>query len=297
MRLKEHKLVHRGKVRDIYELPNKNWLFVATDRVSAYDVVLPTPIPERGIVLTTMSNYWMKKFEDVVPNHLVDTETAFMYGADKYEKRFLMGRSVEVRRLTPIMVEAIARGFITGSAWEQYKDDNRVVNGLILERGLQLSQRLSETIYTPTTKAHVGHDENISYLDTVRRGLITGGRADEVKDITTRLYEMMAEHTRSRGILMADTKLEFGFDPYIKYDGPIYLMDEIGTPDSSRYWEAMSHSLGVNPPSYDKQILRDWLDSIGWDRKEPAPEIPESIVQQIRDRYFDALRIITSESI
>ena len=292
MQLKNLTLLHQGKVRDIYELPNKNWLIVATDRVSAYDVILPTEIPGRGIVLTQMSNYWMRKFEDLVPNHLVDNPEPFRYGADKEEQDWLRSRCVEVKRLLPLKVEAIARGYLSGSAWSQYQETGEV-NGIALPPGLQLSERLLQPIYTPSTKADTGHDENITFDETISRRLLTGGKAYEVRTLTLQIYLEGSKHTMGRGLLTADTKFEFGVDPYDQ--DQIYLMDEVLTPDSSRFWLATDYQVGSNPPSYDKQIVRDYLDSIGWDRQEPAPELPQDVVEQVAQRYWDALKILTSE--
>lgn len=288
MRLKNLKLLHRGKVRDVYELPNKNWLMVATDRVSAYDVVLPNEIPGRGIVLTQMSNFWMRRFEHEIPNHIIDDQFAWEHGADAEEKAWLKLRSVEVKRLVPLKVEAIARGYLSGSAWTQYQDTG-VVNGIPLPPGLQLSERLPEPIYTPSTKSDI-HDENITYEETVSRGLLRNGTANKVRAWTLKLYGEGAKYSSSRGLICADTKLEYGVDP--DDQSQLYLMDEALTPDSSRYWSVEDYRLGVNPPSYDKQIIRDYLDSIGWDRQPPAPELPEELVTQVSERYFQALKII-----
>ena len=290
MQLKNLKLLHRGKVRDIYELPNLNWLIVATDRLSAYDVVLPTEIPKRGIILTQMSNYWMNRFEDIVPNHLVDWRLAHENGADDEEMRWLEGRCVEVKRLIPLKVEAIARGFLSGSAWTQYNDTGEV-NGIPLPPGLQLSQKLSQPIYTPSTKDV--HDENISFQETIDRRLLTAGQAERIRRLTLELYYEGAKHTSSRGILCADTKFEFGVDPENRDE--IYLMDEVLTPDSSRFWSVMDYQMGSNPPSFDKQIVRDYLDSIGWNRQEPAPELPDEIVEQVVNRYFEASKVIIGD--
>ena len=288
MRLKNLKLVHRGKVRDIYELPNKNWLIVATDRVSAYDSVLPTEIPGRGIVLTQMTNFWMQRFEDIVPNHLVDPTMAYLHGTSDEEQDWLRGRCVEVLRLVPLPVEAIARGFVSGSAWAQYQDTG-FVNGEELPHGLQRSQKLPRPIYTPSTKGE--HDINITFVDTIRLGLLTDGKAQKVKALTLQLYTEGAKHTMSRGLLCADTKFEFGTHPQDR--DTIVLMDEVLTPDSSRFWSTEEYQIGVDPPSFDKQIIRNYLDSIGWDRTSPAPELPADIVERVEERYWDVLKRIT----
>ena len=231
----------------------------------------------------------MKKFEHEIPNHLVDSKFAHEYGADDEEKAWLKLRCVEVKRLVPLKVEAIARGFLSGSAWTQYQDTGEV-NGIALPPGLQLSERLpGGPIYTPSTKSNI-HDENISYDETVTRGLLTGGTASKVREWTLKLYGEGAKHAASRGLLCADTKFEFGVDP--EDQSQLYLMDEALTPDSSRYWSVEEYQLGVNPPSFDKQIVRDYLDSIGWDHNPPAPELPEEIVTQVSERYFQALKII-----
>ncbi len=291
MKLKNLKMVHSGKVRDIYRISDDQWLIVATDRVSAYDVVLPNTIPGRGVVLTQMSNWWMKRFEHILPNHLLSEDGSF-HGSTQEERDWLKGRSVVARRLVPLKVEAIARGFLSGSAWSQYQE-NGTVNGIELPPGMALSQVLREPIYTPSTKAATGHDENITYEETISRGLLTGGLAPRVKSLTMKLYEEGANHTMSRGLLCADTKFEFGIDP--KVPGAVYLMDEVLTPDSSRYWSTLDYRMGENPPSFDKQIIRDYLDEIGWDRVAPAPVLPDVVVAQVSDRYWEALRIITSE--
>lgn len=287
MKLK-YPLVHSGKVRDIYLLPNKNWLIVATDRVSAYDVVLPTEIPGRGVILTQLSNFWMKKFTDIVPNHMVSTMPA--YGDTAEEQNWLRGRSVEVKRAIPLKVEAIARGFLSGSAYTQYKDTGQV-NGIRLRSDLELSQRLPEPIFTPSTKAPVGeHDENITFEDTVRLKLLKQGMAFDVRRITLQLYGEAAKYAKERGIIIADTKFEFGQDPYTN---KLMLIDEVLTPDSSRFWDGSEYVLGKNPPSMDKQIIRDYLDEIKWNRKEPAPELPDEIVDRVVSRYEEVFSRLT----
>lgn len=290
MRLKNQKLIHKGKVRDVYLLANGNLLIVTTDRVSAYDTVLPTEIPGRGIVLNQMSNFWMEKLQDIVPNHIVDARLGASHGSTAEEQDWLHSRCVEVKRLVPLRVEAIARGFISGSAWAQYQESG-TVNGIQLPEGLQRSQRLPQPIYTPSTKDK--HDENISYLETITRGLLTGGRAIKIRGLAMSLYEAGNNHAKSRGLICADTKFEFGFDP--KYPDEIYLIDEALTPDSSRFWEASQYEVGTEPPSYDKQIIRNYLDSIGWDRVSPPPELPEAIVKQVEQRYWDALKRIAGK--
>ncbi len=293
MKLKNQnlKLLHKGKVRDIYRVPNGNWLIVTTDRLSAYDHVLPTEIPGRGIVLTQMSNFWMKQVADLVPNHLIDTVSPHIcYGSNPEERDWLQGRCVEVKRMVPLKVEAIARGFLCGSAWTQFNETG-MVNGIDLPPLMQKSERLPEPIYTPSTKEK--HDVNITYEETISRGLLTGGKAPVIRDLTLELYKRGALRAKERGLICADTKFEFGTDP--KDPDKIYLIDEVLTPDSSRFWLATDYKPGTNPPSFDKQIVRDWLDSVGWDRQEPAPALPEDIVAYVSERYWDAFQKICGE--
>nr|WP_225562056.1 phosphoribosylaminoimidazolesuccinocarboxamide synthase [Rhodanobacter sp. DHB23] len=275
-------LIHRGKVRDVYALDDQRLLMVATDRLSAFDVVLPNPIPGKGEMLTQISNFWFGKTAHLIPNHLLDVPLADVLppGIDLklYEKR-----AVVTRRLKPVPVEAIARGYIIGSGWKDYQKTGTVC-GIALPAGLQQAQQLPEPIFTPSTKAAVGdHDENVSFdvmVDKVGREL-----ADKVRDATLAIYRWAAAYAAERGIILADTKFEFGTDA----DGKLYVMDEMLTPDSTRYWPADSYQVGISPPSYDKQFVRDWLEAQGWDKTPPGPVIPDEVIARTAAKYAEAL--------
>ena len=280
-------LLHRGKVRDLYEVDAKHLLIVQTDRVSAFDVILPDPIPGKGAVLTSMSNFWFGKLGHIIPNHLSGiAPEALVKGAE--EQKQVKGRAFVTRRLKPLPIEAIVRGYLTGSGWKDYQKTDRVC-GISLPPNLREAEKLPKPLFTPSTKAAVGeHDENISYEETVR--LLGESRAAEVRDASIALYVEAADYAATKGILIADTKFEFGVDD----EGKLYLIDEALTPDSSRFWPAESYQVGSNPPSFDKQFVRDWLESSGWNKKAPAPRIPEEVLQKTADKYREALLRLTT---
>jgi phosphoribosylaminoimidazole-succinocarboxamide synthase len=284
-------LIHRGKVRDNYAVGDDRILMIATDRLSAFDVVMNEPVPGKGRILTEMAMFWFAKLGHVVPNHLTGEDPVSVVAPDEVEQ--VRGRSMLVKRLRPLPIEAVVRGYLAGSGWAEYKSSGRVC-GVALPAGLQLASRLPEPIFTPATKAEAGaHDENISF-DTMADQI---GRvmADQVRDISIRLYTEAAEHARQRGILIADTKFEFGLDE----NGTLTVMDEMLTPDSSRYWPAASWREGSNPPSMDKQPLRDWLESVRidgqpWNKRPPAPSAPAELLEALRQQYLAVQRQITA---
>jgi phosphoribosylaminoimidazole-succinocarboxamide synthase len=287
-------LRHRGKVRDVFDLPEAQLppsarghgdalLIVASDRLSAFDVVLPDPIPGKGEMLTRISNFWFERTAHIVRNHLtgVAVEDVLPPGVDPARYR---DRSVVARRLKPVPVEAIARGYLIGSGWKDYQRTGRV-SGITLPDGLRQAERLPQPVFTPSTKAAVGeHDENIDFDSMVR--IVGADLAEQVRDATLRLYQFAADHAASCGILLADTKFEFGTDA----DGRLYVMDEMLTPDSSRYWPADEYQVGTSPPSYDKQIVRDYLETLDWDKRPPGPRLPREVIERTRARYAEALQ-------
>ncbi|MGD8440157.1 MAG: phosphoribosylaminoimidazolesuccinocarboxamide synthase [Holophagae bacterium] len=281
-------LVSRGKVRDIYA-HDDTLILVATDRISAYDCVLSPGIPGRGVILTRLSSFWFDHFFDLVPNHLLATELVDF--PEPYRNHAeLAGRSVLVRRLEPIPVECVARGYITGSGWKEYGESGEVC-GIPLPSGLVESDRLPEPIFTPATKATEGHDENISFDRMV--GIIGPELAETLRHLTLELYRRAAEYALERGIIIADTKFEFG----LSEDGAVVWMDEALTPDSSRFWPADSYRPGGAQPSFDKQFVRDWLVDSGWNKEPPAPALPDAVVQGTLDRYAEAYRLLTGTEI
>ena len=275
----------RGKVRDIFEAGD-DLMMVATDRISAFDAVLRQPIPDKGRVLTGLSLYWFDRTRDIVPNHVITADPS------KFPEPFradqgLPGRAMLVRRASVVPVECVARGYITGSGWKEYRTTGRVC-GIALQEGLVESERLAEPIFTPATKEATGHDVNISLeemADRVGRGL-----AERLKELTLRLYEFASAHALERGIILADTKFEFGFT-----DGELILIDEVLTPDSSRFWPAAEYEPGHGQPSFDKQFVRDWLDASGWDHEPPPPDLPPEVVEQTAARYREAYERISGE--
>jgi len=276
----------QGKVRDIYAVDDEHLLIVATDRLSAFDVVLPTPIPDKGRILTTMSNFWFARTAALVPNHLT---TRCLEDVLTPEEVTQVGdRAVIVRRITPLPVEAIVRGYITGSAWAEYQQQGTVC-GIQLPAGLRESERLPEPVFTPSTKAPAGeHDLNISFEDMVS---LLGGRrglAEQVRDTSLRVYHESLEYALRRGIIIADTKFEFGL-----LDDQLYLIDEVLTPDSSRFWPLAGYTAGHGQPSFDKQGVRDYLSGTGWNKRPPAPELPPHVVAQTTHKYQEALRLLT----
>ena len=275
-------LIARGKVRDIYAVGEDKMLLVASDRLSAYDVILPTPIPEKGRVLTNIANFWFAKLGHVVPNHLTGIDPVTVVTAAERDQ--VRGRSIVVKRLKTLPVEAVVRGYLEGSGWKEYSE-SRTVCGIRLPDGLERASKLPEPIFTPATKAEAGaHDENIPFE---RMCAIVGeARAKEVREVAIRLYTEAAAYALTRGIIIADTKFEFGVDG----EGRLHLIDEILTPDSSRFWPLDTYRVGESPESFDKQYVRNWLDSIGFARKPPAPEVPREVALRTSDKYREALR-------
>jgi phosphoribosylaminoimidazole-succinocarboxamide synthase len=275
------KFLHRGKVRDLYEVDADHLLIVQTDRLSAFDVILPNPIPGKGEVLTAVSNFWFKKLGQVIPNHLsgIDPESVVKTEAEKAQVR---GRAFVTKKLKPLPIEAIVRGYLAGSGWKDYKKTGAVC-GIELPAGLQEAQKLPQPLFTPSTKAAMGeHDENISFEETKK--LLGAEMAEQVKNATLALYTQAADYALTRGIIIADTKFEFGVD----VAGKLYLIDEALTPDSSRFWPADQYKVGSNPPSFDKQFVRDWLESSGWNKQPPAPKIPADVLKKTADKYREA---------
>jgi phosphoribosylaminoimidazole-succinocarboxamide synthase len=276
----------RGKVRDIFEA-GSDLLMVATDRISAFDVVLPQPIPDKGRVLTGLSLHWFALTGHVVANHLLSADVSAFPAAFAGEAEYLAGRAMLVRRAEVIPIECVARGYLAGSGWKEYGQSGRVC-GIELPPGLVESDRLPEPIFTPATKEATGHDINISLDETAER--IGRGLAEKLKELTLSLYEFAAAHALERGIVLADTKFEFGFA-----EGELILIDEVLTPDSSRFWPADEYEAGHGQPSFDKQYVRDWLDESGWDHEPPPPELPEDVIEQTAARYREAYQRITGE--
>jgi len=284
-------LHHRGKVRDVFAIPEERLpagappgdylLMVASDRLSAFDVVLPDPIPGKGELLCQLSNFWFDKTDDLMPNHLSGIEVASVL-PDGVDPALYARRSVVTRKLTPVPVEAIARGYLIGSGWKDYQRTGQV-SGIALPAGLRQAEQLREPIFTPSTKAAVGdHDENIDFDTAI--SLIGAPLAEQIREASLRLYQFAAGFAKQRGIILADTKFEFGTD----HDGRLYVMDEMLTPDSSRYWPADEYQVGTSPPSFDKQIVRDWLEQFGWDKTPPGPRLPPEVIERTRARYLDA---------
>lgn len=273
-------LIHSGKVRDIYAVDDDHMLIVTSDRLSAFDVILPDPIPGKGVVLTTVSNFWFERTKHLVANHLCDKKLEDLLSES--ETRLLQGRAIIVRKLNPLSVEAIVRGYLIGSGWKDYQNSGAVC-GIKLPQGLQQAQQLPETIYTPSTKAAIGeHDENISFDKTV--DLLGREIAEKVRDLSLKIYLEAAEYALQRGIIIADTKMEFGTDE----NGELFLIDEVLTPDSSRFWPADSYQVGISPPSFDKQYVRDYLETLDWDKKEPGPKLPEEVIRNTAKKYKEA---------
>jgi phosphoribosylaminoimidazole-succinocarboxamide synthase len=276
----------RGKVRDVYDAGEDRLVLVATDRISAFDVVLPDPIPDKGRVLTGLSSFWFDRTADLVPNHVLSTDAA-SFPPPFAEEPALAGRAVLARRARVVPMECVARGYLAGSGWAQYRRTGEVC-GVPLPAGLVQADRLPEPIFTPTTKAEAGHDLPLAPEEAV--ALVGRGLFEGLKERTLRIYERLAAAAAARGIILADTKLEFGFA-----DGELILIDEIGTPDSSRFWPSADHAPGRDRPSFDKQFVRDWLDRSGWDREPPAPSLPPEVVEGTTARYVEAYERITGE--
>ncbi|MAJ29883.1 MAG: phosphoribosylaminoimidazolesuccinocarboxamide synthase [Gammaproteobacteria bacterium] len=284
--LKNLELVAKGKVRDIYAVDSDHLLIVTTDRMSAFDVVLPNPIPGKGEVLTQLSEFWFEKTQSIVSNHMTDDLELVDLLDSPDQLDYFSKRSMIVKRLNPLPIEAVVRGYLIGSGWKDYQATGSVC-GIELEEGLQMAQKLPEPIYTPATKAEVGeHDENISYEKTI--DLIGEELANRVRQIAIDIYNFGVNHAREKGIIIADTKFEFGLDG----DGDLYLIDEVLTPDSSRFWAIENYELGSSPPSFDKQYLRDYLETLDWDKTAPGPELPQEVIDNTASKYKNAFRQI-----
>ena len=284
--LKGVEFLHRGKVRDLYAVDERHLLIVTTDRLSAFDVVLPTPIPGKGAVLTALSGFWFERTRRIIPNHLAGIPLDRVL-TDPAERLRIEGRAVVVRRLKPLPIEAIVRGYLVGSGWKEYRASGTVC-GIRLPAGLQEAERLPEPLFTPSTKAAAGnHDENISF--EAAAGLLGRELAERVRAASLALYEEAAVYAAARGIIIADTKFEFGLDEA----GTLTLIDEVLTPDSSRFWPADQYQPGSNPPSFDKQYVRDWLEASGWNKKAPAPKLPPEVIAKTAEKYHEALTRLT----
>ncbi|MDO8706685.1 MAG: phosphoribosylaminoimidazolesuccinocarboxamide synthase [Sulfuricaulis sp.] len=284
--IKSLRLRHRGKVRDIYDIDAKHMLIVTTDRLSAFDVVLPDPIPGKGALLTAMSNFWFQRTRPLIPNQLTDIPLDQVL-TDPGERRQVAGRAVVVRKLKALPVEAIVRGYLVGSGWKEYKSSGTVC-GIPLPVGLKEADRLPQALFTPSTKAAVGqHDENISFDQTAE--ILGRETAKQVQQASLTIYKECAAYALTRGIIIADTKFEFGLDE----KGALTLIDEVLTPDSSRFWPADQYKPGANPPSYDKQYVRDYLESIGWNKQPPAPKLPAEVIARTAEKYREALTRLT----
>ncbi len=274
-------LLSRGKVRDIYEIDQHHLLIVTTDRLSAFDVVLPDPIPGKGRVLTAVSNFWFDKMRDIIPNHLSDLKLEDVI-TNAAQRAQVSGRAIIVKRLRPLPVEAIVRGYLIGSGWKDYQQSGSIC-GISLPKGLQQAQQLPKAIYTPSSKAAVGdHDENISFAQTIP--LLGEEIAEKIKQVSLKLYTEAALFAQQRGIIIADTKFEFGLDD----DGKLYLIDEALTPDSSRFWPAEHYQVGISPPSFDKQYIRDYLETLDWDKTAPGPSLPKQVAEICAAKYAEA---------
>ena len=283
-------LRHRGKVRDVFELGNEQLLIVATDRLSAFDVVLPDPIPGKGEMLCQISNFWFGETAHLIRNHLTGIDVASVLPAG-VDPALYAKRAVVTKKLKPVPVEAIARGYLIGSGWKDYQRTGRV-SGIQFPDGLRQAEQLPQPVFTPSTKAAVGdHDENIDF-DTVVRS-IGADLAEQVRDATLRLYAFARDYAARRGIILADTKFEFGTDA----DGTLYVMDEMLTPDSSRYWPADQYEVGTSPPSYDKQFVRDYLETLDWNKTAPGPQLPAEVIARTRAKYAEALQKLAGISI
>ncbi|WP_322014947.1 phosphoribosylaminoimidazolesuccinocarboxamide synthase [Paraburkholderia sp. J12] len=282
-------LLGRGKVRDNYAVGNDKLLIVTTDRLSAFDVIMGEPIPGKGQVLNQMADFWFEKLKHVVPNHLTGIAPETVVAPDEVEQ--VKGRAVVVKRLEPILVEAVVRGYLAGSGWKDYQASGAVC-GVELPPGLQNAQKLPEPIFTPAAKAEMGHhDENITYEEMERR--IGTELSRTIKEISIKLYQEAADYAATRGIIIADTKFEFGLDNH----GQLYLMDEALTADSSRFWPADQYQVGSNPPSFDKQFVRDWLETQDWKKEPPAPKLPDEVVEKTSAKYQEALERLTGQKL
>jgi len=282
--IKEYPLLRSGKVREVFDLGD-SLLFVATDRISAFDCILPTPIPDKGKILTKLSLFWFELLKDVVENHLITADISeYPEQLQKYSEQ-IDGRTMIVKKAEVLPIECIVRGYLAGSGWKEYQK-NGTVTGIKLPEGLQESSELPEPIFTPSTKADSGHDENIPFEKMVE--IIGKELATKVRDVSLEIYSTARDHAKNCGIILADTKFEFGIA-----DGKLILIDEVLTPDSSRFWPADTYNPGSSQPSFDKQFVRDYLSSLDWNKEPPAPELPEDIVKKTREKYFQALELLT----
>ncbi|MBI79229.1 MAG: phosphoribosylaminoimidazolesuccinocarboxamide synthase [Pseudomonadota bacterium] len=284
--LKNLELLGRGKVRDMYKVNEDSLLIVTTDRISAFDVILKDPIPGKGIALTAISNFWFEKLSTIIPNHLTNEELNKIDISNE-EFDLIKDRSIIVKKLNPLPIESVIRGYLIGSGWKDYCNTS-AVSGISLPKGLKMAQKLSEPIFTPSTKAEVGaHDENISSRDVV--SMIGKELTEKVKKVSLELYSQASKYALKKGIIIADTKFEFGLDN----DDNLYLIDELFTPDSSRFWPVKSYKLGSSPKSFDKQYIRDYLETLDWNKEAPGPQIPEKIGQKTSEKYFEAFDKLT----
>lgn len=283
-------LAGRGKVRDIYEIDNDSLLIVTTDRMSAFDVILPSPVPYKGVILNQLTLFWMKKFEDIVPNHILESDIDHFPDKLAPWREELEGRSVIVRKARPLPIECIVRGYLAGSGWKEYQKNNEV-DGISLQAGLREADKLESPIFTPSTKAELGqHDENITFYQA--EAMIGDEAAKLSRFICLDLYEKGSTYALAQGIIIADTKFELGF-----IDGKLHLIDEVLTPDSSRFWPKDLYHPGQSQPSYDKQFLRDWLNTQAWNHKPPAPLVPEDIIKKTAEKYQEAYELLLKKKL
>lgn len=281
------KLIARGKVRDIYDLDDDHLLIVTTDRLSAYDVVMPDAVPGKGKILTEISNFWFNMMQDLVPNHLTGINLEQCINDEKLLLQ-LRKRTIIVKKLKPLPIEAVVRGYLIGSGWRDYEKTGKIC-GISISENMQQAEKLPDTIFTPATKAASGdHDENINYAKTC--SLVGEELANNVRDIAIKIYERAAHYALERGIIIADTKFEFGLDR----DNKLFIIDEMLTPDSSRFWPKDEYQIGISPPSYDKQFLRDYLDTLTWNKKSPGPTLPESVISETYKKYYEAYNILVN---
>ena len=277
-------LLHRGKVRDLFDIDDNNMLIVTTDRLSAYDVVFDQPIPEKGMILTSIANYWFQKTEHIIQNHLTGISLEEVLSKDEAE--MLAGRAIVVKKLRPLAIEAVVRGYLIGSGWKEYLSSGMVC-GIPLPPNMRLAQQLLKPLYTPSSKAGVGeHDTNISFKET--ETIVGSALASQIKDVSLKIYKFAAEHALNCDIIIADTKFEFGLDE----NNQLTLMDEVLTPDSSRFWSAADYQLGISPKSYDKQIIRDYLETLDWNKAPPAPRLPDNIMAKAAEKYHQVYSIL-----
>ena len=281
------KLINRGKVRDIYEVDENHMLIVTTDRLSAFDVIMSQPIPGKGEVLTRVANFWFDKTRNIIPNQLSPIPLENVV-TDPVQRQILGDRAIVVKKLRPLPVEAIVRGYIIGSGWKDYLNSGKIC-GIDLPAGMQLADKLAEPLFTPSTKADLGeHDQNIDFSATA--DLMGQELAEQVRDISLKIYTECAEYALTRGIIIADTKFEFGLDE----NGVLHIIDEMLTPDSSRFWPADQYRPGISPPSFDKQFVRDYLETLDWDKTPPAPDLPDEIIQKTAEKYREAEKLLTA---